>query len=441
MPGSHSSFTNLQPGPYPFHKFHGFSPKRHILSLGLRDPNDPQVLHANGNDYVVAHSVRGSKKVTPSSYRSFAASLRPDILFSLPDIPYTPVPHSQKRVTKSIERSLLWLTDQLIDHISRDVAPPAIFVHLLGGLVSEARSAFANGLLEPLKEKPHIHQGVFGYVLDLLPIRHSLSSGPSEPLPLPIVTSLLHASLDPLPQTKPRLLTGSSSPHEILHHILHSGVDLFDSAWAQRAADWGIALDFCFPVLRQDITKGQAITARPVAHNLYDELYATDFKRLAVDLLGSAELKHDSAGEDNEKRICPCTACSPTFSSSLQLSMIPETRCGMSRHHRSPVGISTICWHTHEMSAHALLVSHNLSVLDAFFAGVREVLSAPNGEELFALEVNNFSRVYLDTLLGSDGVMEQGKASWKKVDLARGKAVSSERGKKFNGAEDCLVQA
>lgn len=53
----------LVPGPLPLHSFHGFEPKRNVLSLGLRDMNDIQVLRANGNNYVVAQCVRGNKQV------------------------------------------------------------------------------------------------------------------------------------------------------------------------------------------------------------------------------------------------------------------------------------------------------------------------------------------------------------------------------------------
>lgn len=53
----------LQPGANPLHTFLGFQKGKHILSFGLRDPNDAQHMHANGNDHVVAQCVRGAKKV------------------------------------------------------------------------------------------------------------------------------------------------------------------------------------------------------------------------------------------------------------------------------------------------------------------------------------------------------------------------------------------
>lgn len=62
------------------------------------------------------------------------------------------------------------------------------------------------------------------------------------------LNELLHASLDPLPIAKPRLVTDVRSPHEILRLIRDIGVDVFDAGWAVKAADIGVAFDFIFPV-------------------------------------------------------------------------------------------------------------------------------------------------------------------------------------------------
>lgn len=67
------------PGLLPLHTFHGFDPKQHLLSLGLRDPNDAQPLRANGNDYVIAQCARGSKQVNISFYPALDRSLILDV--------------------------------------------------------------------------------------------------------------------------------------------------------------------------------------------------------------------------------------------------------------------------------------------------------------------------------------------------------------------------
>jgi queuine tRNA-ribosyltransferase len=69
------------------------------------------------------------------------------------------------------------------------------------------------------------------------------------------------------------------------------------------------------------------------------------------------------------------------------------------------------------MSAHTLLVMHNIQVLDAFFAGVRTLLGSPETESSFAAEVEKFTAFYDDGAM----LLEEATADWKTVDLARGK--------------------
>ncbi|KAF8340490.1 tRNA-guanine(15) transglycosylase-like protein [Cantharellus anzutake] len=450
----------LQPGDYPLHEFHGFPQTNHILSLGLRDTNDPRTLKGNGNDFVIVQTIRGSRKVTPATFTSFARTLKPDILFALPDIPYTQPPYSQKRVTKSIERTQRWLTNTLISQHTAGADTkviPAIFGHLLGGAAHDARSAFSAGLLEPFDSKtapslPHLNnldEALDGYVLDLIPIRLSLgefgpgvapphpgsesSSTGTPDLPLNIpnrsqYTTLLLSSLDPLPSSKPRLITGVTAPHDILHHIVRTGIDLFDSAWVQHAADWGIALDFTFPA-----TKGSTAT-KAIGHNLYDEKYALDFSRFANDLKGATELKDDGVLEDPQLlRTCPCAACSPslvdpaavTVDQRLPGSEPSSVEFSGSKTHAPPFTRAYLhhLLHTHEMSAHTLLALHNLSVLDLFFVGIRDVLGEDETiGDRFIAEVERFKEIYDEEgWYGPNGILEAGRTAWRNVDLARGK--------------------
>ena len=73
--------------------------------------------------------------------------------------------------------------------------------------------------------------------------------------------------------------------------------------------------------------------------------------------------------------------------------------------------------HTHEMSASSFLVTHNLSVLHSFLAGVREVLSHERGAEEFTKEVERFCGAYD----GSLGVLGRARVMWAEVELARGR--------------------
>ena len=418
------------------------------------------------------------------------------------DIPFNSPPHSQKRINKSIERSAQWLTTLLapinlpwsggIQDDSRTASasqnlPPAsiarlnVFVHMVGGIQPAARSAFAAVLQEPLETKEKalvqletLDEGVAGYVFDLVPIRAALlaeqtdKTASASAVRNPVsdtIASLIRASLQDLPEAKPRLVNTEYSPHEMLRLIRDAGIDLFDTFWAQQAATWGVALDFRFPVaLDQD---QQEETAKKhgkfqIGHNLYEERFALDFTCLAHTFLDGLE---DSKRQNNahikgfqaDATACSCASCSPTWSNDPLLhSTVDDT--GAARGTTGSGSPYTRAYvhhllHTHEMSAHALLVMHNLTVMDAFMCGVRAVLEREqnleynanpgphdnkmmeNGDEeasnkstptLFAQEVARFEQAY-DVHLQ---VLDEAKACWAAVDLARGKGrLARERAK------------
>lgn len=520
--------------------------------------NDVQVLRANGNNYVVAQCVRGNKQVSsldlfffsclnivstthsnslpfaeciqviPKQFHEWATALQPDIVFALPDVPYTPAPYSQKRITKSNERTIRWLTDLVI---SREIVrrspnsnsnekEAAIFAHLLGGSVQAAREAYAESMLETLIGREadslptldSIDDAVNGYVIDLVPIRLALSApdplsieteqtNSRAPLPTQTLTPLLHASLRYLPESKPRLVTGTSTPHEILRLVKSSGIDIFDSAWAQRAADHGVALDFRFPAPvhspRGDKPNGDedersGKMGKASAINLYDEQYAMDFGPLSTALTTpwalhqqallttatttqqtqeSSVLSNDENRKEDDVLVCHCLTCSPedvsspTIYSNFERSHLSSTTLTSSSTAPAPTISSppirhfTRAYihhllHTHEMTAHTFLVAHNLSVLETFFAGIRNVLASDldDSESLgdgktkttrFEREVECFERYYDERLLwgstahtasstdtGAEimhegevivGVLEEGERRWREVEDLRGK--------------------
>ncbi|KAI5832796.1 hypothetical protein K523DRAFT_297441 [Schizophyllum commune Tattone D] len=423
----------LQKGADPLHAFLGFPSERHIVSMALRDPHDAREMPPNTAEYVTARCVRGVRRVTPAQWRTYVTACAPDIVLALPDIPFTAPPHSQKRQEKSIARTAQWAAQLL----APDMPRMNVLVQMAGGASAAARRAFADNLREELYDKeaeaiaPHkcIDDGLLGYVFDLEPLRlamaaedekHGKSRAPSDPAaPIqaasalrPDLAPLLCASLERLPSSKPRIVHSSLSPHEMLRLIQRVGVDLFDAHWAQRAADVGIALDFTFPAPEGRLSpegperptdggRGQ----RAIGHNLYDEAYAHDFSAFS-DLLS-----------------CPCIACAPH---------VPTTRIvhsGMDEPAPNAGARLPSCTraylhhllHTHEMSAHSLLVVHNLAVLDAFFAGVRRVLSGEGSSSLdtdsFARQVDRFEAEYDGDLT----IFEEARARWLEVDRARGK--------------------
>ncbi|KAF8840077.1 hypothetical protein BDN67DRAFT_969122 [Paxillus ammoniavirescens] len=485
----------MQTGPYPLHRFLGFDTRRHIASLCLRDPLDTREMPPNGNAHVSANCIRGVRKVTNSDWQNYVHKMQPDIVFALTDTPFTFPPHSQKRVTKSIERSAAWVADLLrpmhCDTSSSELQSPRIshhplnvFVHMAGGTSLPAREAFAYSLREKLhgpeaeaiRPLHSLDEGIAGYSFDLATLRgikphpntsyhQSLpdrfleresptmfqntkliaeaptpsptsasspisSSGSSlaEPLVPPEIASLLQASLVELPEGKPRLVTGSRSPHEMLRLIRDVGVDIFDSGWAMSAANVGVALDFVFPVPPADRDAPET-KRRDLGHNLYDRVYAHQFSSLADAFEGAAERASDTGAGSSQRRICSCIACSPRsppshiLHSTLDHQSYTDSAHGeVVTEYESPYTRAYIhhLLHTHEMSAHTLLAAHNLAVLSALLAGVREVLADEGGEEArdrFALEVERFENSYGESM----EVFSAGKKAWQDVDRARGK--------------------
>lgn len=359
------------------------------------------------------------------------------------DTPFTTPSHSQKRLTKSIERSAAWLLDFLrpLDPSGAGGFPYHVLAHMAGGTSIPARKAFAESLTETLHGVEGdaiaplqcLDDGLAGYVFDLNPLHMFLDKEGEAPKDNPQadakdetpnvaraptrsnkITSLLQASLSVLPNEKLRLANSAQSPHEMLRLIRDVGIDLFDTRWAQEAANIGIALDFTFPV--RDVTgrdsQKRRSDKRDLGHNLYDIDYAHDFSSFADSFRGGAV-------EDRiDLDACPCGACSPVsppqeiLHSSVDVEqekhtgyLPPFTRAYV--HH---------LLHTHEMSAHTLLAMHNLSVLDAMFAGVRAVIKQ-SGAEGFGIEVERFLAEYDETL----AVSAESRVMWKEIELTRGK--------------------
>lgn len=221
----------------------------------------------------------------------------------------------------------------------------------------------------------------------------------------PDLAPLLCASLERLPVSKPRIAHSSLSPHEMLRLIQRVGIDLFDAHWAQRAADVGIALDFSFPLPEGHPALEGGRTRRAIGHNLYDETYAHDFSAFSSDLPE-----------------CPCIACAPRVPTTRIVHSgmdEPAPNAGARLPSYTRAYLHHLL-HTHEMSAHSLLVVHNLAVLDAFFAGVRRVLGGLGSDldiDTFAREVDRFEAEYD----GDIAIFDEARARWLEVDRARGK--------------------
>ena len=330
---------------------------------------------------------------------------------------------------------------------------PNLLVHLAGGVNPTARLAFSQALTETLfgpeaeqvKPLKSLDDAITGYTFDLVPLRKALKWDAEADN---ILVHLVQTSLQPLPFRKPRIANSVRGPQDVLRFISTTGVDLFDSQWAIDLATFGVALDFTFPV--PSLQTGPPPTRKrdngktDIGHNLYDGKYATDFNRLSTLFLDG---KSRSSGLNSanivatKQRWCPCAACSP-MSPRIQLKHgqvdehVPDPSLPLEYQPAYTRAYIHHLLHTHEMSAHALLTMHNLSVVDRFFADIRDVLEI-DGVDKLTEEVQRFrdwyddDEVINDTTQDSDEVSRveivggiigrEAKSDWASVDKARGK--------------------
>jgi queuine/archaeosine tRNA-ribosyltransferase len=400
-----------------------------------------------------------------SDWNSYTSSTYPDVIIALSDVPLTPPPHSQKRVNKSLERSTQWLLESLSPVPPDPEDRPNLLVHLAGGINPSARQAFSQALTETLfgpeadKVKPlkNLDAAVTGYTFDLTPLRKALKQDAEADKTL---VHLIQTSLQPLPFEKPRILNSVRGPQDILRLISTTGVDLFDSRWAVDLATFGVALDFAFPVSLSPIgpppTRTRENGKTDIGHNIYDGRYATDFNRLSrLFLDGRSKFSVPTSTDfaDTAQRWCPCAACSPV-SPRTQLKHsqadehVPDPSAPLEYHPAYTRAYIHHLLHTHEMSAHALLTTHNLSVVDRFFADIRGVLER-DGVDKFREEVQTFRNRYDDDEIAGDNtqglgedfevevvggiVGREAKRDWGSVDKARGKGRLA-RDKEKSGA-------
>lgn len=349
---------------------------------------------------------------------------------------------------KSLDRGREWLIELLKSLKDASSTPegwrPAVFLHLPGLATPMARQHFSRQTLieklfppestslSPIKT---LDDGVDGYSMDLVPIQLALdaireknasTASDGRTNDLPTIPSLLETSLSPLPSTKPRVITGIESPHQLLCLISSIGADIVDSEYlVTKLASWGVGLDMEFPV-RQKTAGGKG--KRQIGVNLYDEEYQMDFTSIGSSSFRGA-LEESSPGDD--RPICTCLACSPLSpptSTVLKHGLEPaisEAKEDVQERRKPPFTRAYIhhLLHTHEMSAHTLLTLHNHSVLSSFLSGVRDVIrqsaseAGQDSETLFQKEVREFEETYDADLAVVKGAIKR----WDEVDKARGR--------------------
>ncbi|KAI6127885.1 hypothetical protein EDD16DRAFT_1892774 [Pisolithus croceorrhizus] len=275
-----------------------------------------------------------------SDWRVCAYKLKPNIVFAASDKPFTTPLYSQKRVTKSAERSISWLADMLrplkCSHLSQRPSIPgglfqhplSVFVNTTVGTSIPAREAFAQSSLckelygpnlEAVKPIKPLDDGVVGYSFHLM-AREARSRNPTpKPTERRVPAGVTqyaakYREANRSSNAKGRevripspLLSGVRSPHEMLKLIRDVGADIFDAGLAIAPANIGIALDFVFP-LAPDQRFSEGGKGKDVWHNLYDHgLWASVWKMVRLSDLATESQSQFPA----PLLICQRIACSP----------------------------------------------------------------------------------------------------------------------------------
>jgi len=366
-----------------------------LISISLRDPNriddvddddddnndKTKKIPSNGDDYCVALGGRGVVKVSAKDYLNWTVPRPPDLLFALADEPPRQRPTSRKRLEKSIKRSLNWLRELTTSQSQSASDRTNLFATLVGSDNVDFRKEFSLALLGTSSSRASssvsdstrtttIDSCLSGYVLS------SISS---------YTSSLLSQSLEPLPRSKLRIGLNPKGPHEILKLIQKVGIDLFVEDWSQQCSNFGIALDFEFPVA----TIGSSNQEEEIGINLYETRHTFSFEPLSNSSLATTgELDH------------PFGPFPPSKSYVHHLLL------------------------AHEMTSHVILSLHNQIFISNFFESIRKVLHQ-RGTEVFAKEVLKFEEKYKGRGQGGGGgeydLILRGKNDWELVEKVRGK--------------------
>eukprot|EP00128_Syssomonas_multiformis_P003993 Colp12_sorted_trinity150504_noHs@30032 len=270
----------------------------------LRDPIQVLVEPNNDDNSVAINTDGGRKKIKIDQFMSAMRLLQPDIVCCMSD--NINANATAKRTRLATDRTLKFL-DSAIEERSKTALKGLLFGSVVGGVSEEERIRSATETAARIVDG-FLLEGFFGG--ELAKQRYDL----------------LHKVMEYLPESKPKMLHGTTSPEDVLAAV-DAGVDLFDSTYVVTATDLGCALVFPYPGAPNSDAKG------PSQLNLWDGLH----ERANMPIMDG----------------CPCFACTH------------HTRAYI--HH---------LLNTHEMLASVLLIIHNYQHYFGFFSQLRASIAA-----------------------------------------------------------------
>ncbi|KAF9570327.1 Queuine tRNA-ribosyltransferase subunit qtrtd1 [Mortierella alpina] len=395
-----------------------------IVFCDIRDPSRYQKVPFNSDRHVSMVTHQGVRQLTLEEYFKIVRAYQPDIVATfadtISDLDQTEsgkligTGRGQKRVRKSVDRSLKWLdqilkerqridalaedhaieeaskqiksdssvnsksckdnnenirraVDQMVQDAQRlDLSPTrkswkgvSVFAHVVGAQLEQERIRSAQ---ETAKR-----EGIDGFVIDLKTVPGTRDE----------VFKSLKVSIDQLPAEKPRLVYGMHTPEDVLRSIA-LGADLFDTSYPSHLTEDGKASLFSFgpsTTVAQTNSKTGSTASRWI--NLWDEEHADKFVPL--------------------QEGCECYACKG------------------GRHTRAYINHLL---KAHEMLATVLLMSHNMHQYSQFFAKVRQSIQDGTFEQQSAEFVERFGAEPEHTggLHAAQAVVEASLSKWNRLD-------------------------
>ncbi|KAI8582260.1 hypothetical protein K450DRAFT_228105 [Umbelopsis ramanniana AG] len=305
---------------YP-HGLHSYlNANKYLLFLDTRDPSKHVPSSANTEKYLSVNTHGGVRQITPELWCRMISQYKPDFYAVIADVLSDTEP-GNKRVRKSVDRTIRWLDECLEKTKNLDIP---VFATLVGSQFEQERIRSAQ---EAAQRK------VSGFVVSGLGFGNQ-------------ALDLIKISLNELPEDKPRITYGFSSPESVLEAV-SSGIDLFDSAYVSKMTDKGRALTFEFGNEEGEAADNHG-SKEPKSINLWDPSFADDFTPL--------------------KKGCKCYSC-----------ITPHSRGYI--HH---------LLNAHEMLGLVLLMSHNLYQYANFFESIRQSIDG----KTFEASKNRFMENY-----------------------------------------------
>ncbi|XP_013776523.1 queuine tRNA-ribosyltransferase accessory subunit 2-like [Limulus polyphemus] len=293
--------------------------------ISVQDPVEPAPSGYNDKSGISVWSTGGRVRLNVDQFMAAVESFRPAFYQVLCDSD-TPQDSSRKRLTHSVERSLVHLDKCLEKHLRSDkLKNTAVFGSVVGGFSPDARKKSAmQTVLRP----------VDGFVIDGFHWNNSdlgLLNTFEQMLPI------LKETVTLLPSDKPRVLHGVLPPDMILEAI-KCGIDLFDASYAFAVTERGGAL--MVPV--------------SIGNSPGNILIKDGLKPLNSHFKYEIDLKNEIYREDFSPILegCACYTCRQFSKAYI--------------HH---------LLNTSEMLAFVLLMLHNLHNFLSFFSIIRELIS------------------------------------------------------------------